>query len=166
MPELESVWGDHEQEQQEQYGQFDNEFDNESLKSNSDCEQSEQIQIDEIYMKIKKKSENCVNKNLDYYSFDLHYPPVYPPIVNDYSYSNIIIPEYNPFKNIMNIRGMNDVYFSIGSEVPKVPTKSITSNKYNSYLTTNNWTPELVNELKYRLSQPNAGLTPTNITSY
>lgn len=82
--------------------------------------------------------------------------------------SNIIIPEYpnttytnsynsyNPFNNIMGLRGDNeDVHFSFGSRVPRNPTQVVT-----------NWAPELVHELKFRLAQPNAGLTPINGTNY
>ena len=64
----------------------------------------------------------------------------------------------------MNIRSNDNVYLSFGSEVPKQPTKYI--NTKEPYLMTNNWSSELIDELKYRLSQPNAGLIPANITSY
>jgi hypothetical protein len=176
IPELESVWNeneqfeekDHQDDQDDQDDHQDDQRDNDSFTSlelNSECDQCEELELDEIYMRIKKKAEHClnkeeINKNLDYYSMDFNYPPVYSSIFNN-NYSNVIIPEYNPFKNIMNIRGDNDMYFSLGSEVPKIPTKPIVKD-----LITNNWTPELIDELKYRLSQPNAGLVPTNITSY
>lgn len=84
--------------------------------------------------------------------------PTYP----CYDRSNVIIPSYqpysnnpfqnNPFQNIMNLRGDNeDVHFTFGSKVPRTPTQVVT-----------NWAPELVHELKFRLAQPNAGLTSTN----
>lgn len=72
--------------------------------------------------------------------------------------NNVIVPSYtpthsyNPFTNIMSLRGENDdVHFTFGSQVPKAPTQVI-----------NNWKPELISELKFRLNQPNAGLLPTN----
>lgn len=74
-----------------------------------------------------------------------------------YDRSNVIIPPYqpysnNPFQNLMNLRGDNeDVHFTFGSQVPRTPTQVVT-----------NWAPELVHELKFRLAQPNAGLTSTN----
>lgn len=82
------------------------------------------------------------------------------------TYDNVIIPpytpyspycqqnfdSYNPFQRVMNLRGENqDVHFTFGSQVPRTPTQVVTS-----------WAPELVNELKFRLAQPNAGLNPTN----
>lgn len=84
----------------------------------------------------------------------------------DYSYygmPNVIIPSYqpsyqpscqssNPFQSIMSLRGDNDdVHFTFGSQVPRTPTQVVT-----------NWAPELVHELKFRLTQPNAGLSSTN----
>jgi hypothetical protein len=69
------------------------------------------------------------------------------------SYSNY---SYNPFTNIMNLRGENDdVHFNFGSQVPRVPTQ------VNPI-----WSPELISELKFRLTQPNSGLLPTNNSSY
>lgn len=84
------------------------------------------------------------------------------PSFHCYDRSNVIIPSYqpysnnpfqnNPFQNIMNMRGENeDVHFTFGSQVPRAPTQVVT-----------NWAPELVNELKFRLAQPNSGLIPTN----
>lgn len=79
------------------------------------------------------------------------------PTYSCYDRSNVIIPPYqpysnNPFQNLMNLRGDNeDVHFTFGSQVPRTPTQVVT-----------NWAPELVHELKFRLAQPNAGLTPTN----
>lgn len=71
-------------------------------------------------------------------------------------YPNTTFNSYNPFNNIMSLRGENeDVHFTFGSRVPKTPTQVVT-----------NWAPELVSELKFRLAQPNAGLTPINGTSY
>lgn len=84
-------------------------------------------------------------------------------------YNNVIIPpcpsynpyesnsfSYNPFTNIMNLRGENDdVHFTFetgrGSQVPSNPTQIAPT-----------WGPELISELKFRLAQPNAGLLPTN----
>jgi len=86
---------------------------------------------------------------------DLNSSPSY----HCYDRSNVIIPPYqpysnNPFQNLMNLRGENeDVHFTFGSQVPRNPTQVVT-----------NWAPELVHELKFRLAQPNAGLTPTNST--
>lgn len=63
---------------------------------------------------------------------------------------------YNPFDRIMNLRGENeDVHFRFGSQVPSTPTT-----------TTTTWAPELINELKFRLAQPNAGLTPSTTPNY
>lgn len=83
--------------------------------------------------------------------------------------NNVIVPSYtpynsynpfsntnNPFNHIMNLRGENDdVHFTFGSQVPRTPTQITPS-----------WSPELISELKVRLSQPNAGLLPTNATYY
>jgi hypothetical protein len=52
----------------------------------------------------------------------------------------------------MSLRGDNeDVHFTFGSQVPRNPTSSSPI-----------WKPELISELKLRLSQPNAGLTQNN----
>jgi hypothetical protein len=57
-----------------------------------------------------------------------------------------------PFNNVMSLRGDNeDVHFTFGSQVPRNPTSSSPI-----------WKPELISELKLRLSQPNAGLTQNN----
>lgn len=79
---------------------------------------------------------------------------------NPYTYNSY---SYNPFHNIMNLRGENeDVHFRFGtnqgSQVPINPTQITPP--------TPTWSPELVNELKFRLAQPNAGLQPTNNISY
>ena len=55
----------------------------------------------------------------------------------------------------MNLRDENtdSVHFSFsGSQVPETPTR----------VSSSTWSPELINELKFRLAQPNAGLTNSN----
>lgn len=103
--------------------------------------------------------------NQDFVNVDLNTPYYYDnyksynPYCNTYNnYS------YNPFHNIMSLRGDNeDVHFSFGtnqqgSQVPRTPTQ-ITPPAPT-------WSPELINELKFRLSQPNAGLLSNNSQYY
>jgi hypothetical protein len=90
------------------------------------------------------------NVDLNTYNNNVIIPPYTP-----YSpYSPYCQPHFdsNPFQRMMNLRGENqDLHFTFGSQVPQTPTQVVTS-----------WAPELVNELKCRLAQPNAGLTSTN----
>jgi hypothetical protein len=64
------------------------------------------------------------------------------PYNDTYSYS------YNPFTTVMNLRENEDVNFSFGSQVPRNPTQ------INPIQV-----PELITELKFRLAQPNSGLS-------
>ena len=69
----------------------------------------------------------------------------------------------NPFNNVMGLRGENeDVHFTFGSQVPRNPTSSVSPVSVVSPV----WGPELISELKFRLTQPNAGLTQSNSTYY
>jgi hypothetical protein len=86
---------------------------------------------------------------------------------NTYPYcDNVITTPYtsytsNPFNNIMSLRGENeDVNFTFGSQVPRNPTSS------PMYPASPIWGPELISELKFRLSQTNAGLTQNNSTYF
>lgn len=97
-------------------------------------------------------------------NIDLNAPQTYP-----YYNPNVIVPEYtqppcptytpytpytyNSFSS--NTNGYPSTNPFIGSSVPSYPTQPIQP-------VINTWTPELINELKFRLAQPNAGLNNTN----
>lgn len=92
-------------------------------------------------------------------NIDLNAPQTYP-----YYNPNVIVPEY-PYQNYNTCTSYNPYTIPsyttpsynnsnpfIGSSVPSYPTQPVTTS----------WTPELINELKFRLAQPNAGLQHTN----
>jgi hypothetical protein len=80
--------------------------------------------------------------------------------------NNVITPPYtaytsNPFNNFMSLRGENeDVHFTFGSQVPRNPTS------YPVSPVSPIRGPGLINELMFRLSQPNAGLIQNNSTYF
>jgi hypothetical protein len=101
-------------------------------------------------------------------NIDLNAPQTYP-----YYNPNVIVPEY-PYQTYQNCNPCsynpcsypytipayttpvyNNCDTFIGSSVPSYPTQP-------TQPVTTSWTPELINELKFRLAQPNAGLNHTN----
>jgi hypothetical protein len=86
-------------------------------------------------------------------NIDLNVPQTYP-----YYYPNVIVPEYTQptYQNYTpytyNYPSSNQF---VGSSVPSYPTQPVQP-------VINTWSPELINELKFRLAQPNAGLNNTN----
>ena len=117
-----------------------------------------------IYQKYEYPQYPCqLYQPYTHQSYTYQYPNFYE--------QNVIVPTYtqptytsttynqvnenNPFNNIMNLRDENtdSVHFSFsGSQVPETPTR----------VSSSTWSPELINELKFRLAQPNAGLTNSN----
>lgn len=69
------------------------------------------------------------------------------------NYNNVIVPEYNPpvyeYQNQTYPTYLNQIQ---GSQVPSYCTQA------------NSWSPELMNELSYRLNLPNAGLNSNSLT--
>jgi hypothetical protein len=83
---------------------------------------------------------------------------------NPYTY-NTFNSYTNPFNTVMSLRGENeDVHFTFGSQVPRNPTSSSAVSPVSPVSPV--WGPELISELKFRLSQPNAGLTQNNSTYF
>lgn len=98
------------------------------------------------------------NYQYNSYPYGNTYNPYNPFTSNPYNqYTSY---ESNPFNTVMNLRGEGeDVHYTFGSQVPQNPTTPLLSSS-------NTWSPELISELKCRLSQPNAGLTHRNNTYF
>lgn len=79
-----------------------------------------------------------------YNSYNSYNSSCYPynPYNDTYSYS------YNPFTTVTNLQENEDIHFSVGSQVSRNPTQ------INPIQV-----PELITELKFRLAQPNSGLS-------
>ena len=114
---------------------------------------------EEVFTDIKLNSQKIYKRYENPCQYEYPYQYKYP-----YE-DNVIVPTYNPatynqnnpFNTIMGLRGDTDnIHLSFsGSQVPATPTK----------VYSNTWSPDLINELKFKLTQPNAGLNYSNTNS-
>lgn len=109
-------------------------------------------------------------QSAEFTNVDLHYPlSTYQQTYPYYQNTDILVPEYYPYTANNTYTNQNNYYTNystnpftstnpfIGSNVPSTPTRPAV---------VNSWAPEMMNELKFRLAQPNAGLNYTNSTNY
>lgn len=85
----------------------------------------------------------------------------YTPYTNQYQYDSYnSYNSYNSYDSYIS----NPLDFKFGSKVPPNPTSPILSSM-SSPMSSPMWGPNLINELKFRLTQPNSGLSSNNTNS-